>query len=92
MSEEPEDTRDALDTTPQQALEEALQRILDPKHRPPDKALILLLWDENNYDMGFHCAGMKVSEMIALCEVHKRTCLNMMFDVEDDHPHAEDRP
>lgn len=79
----------SLDVTPEHALEEALARVRDPAKRPPDKALVLLLWDDHGgYDTGFHNAGMSASQMIALCEVHKSHCLEMMK--REDRPHSED--
>jgi hypothetical protein len=85
---------DSLDITPEGALQEALARIREPGVKPPDKALVLLLWDETgNYDVRFHNAGMKASEMITLCEVHKAHCLRFMNRaIDDDRPHGEDEP
>jgi hypothetical protein len=86
---EPEE-KSSLDVTPEQALEEALDRVRTK--RAPDKLLVLMLWDENGrYDVGYHNAGMAMSEMITLCEVHKAQCLKDMFsDHSPDCPHSED--
>lgn len=84
---------DSMDVTPEGALEKALER-LRAATRPPDKAIVLLLWDStgHEYDIRHHVSGMHLSEIVALLEVMKARCLREMFEQGDnDRPHAEEK-
>ena len=70
------DHRDSLDVTPENALRDALARAAKEE---PDKAFVILLWDEGGkYETGFHNAGLKTSEAVALLEVMKSRLLGLM--------------
>ncbi len=48
-----------------------------------NKALVLLLDDDDCYDVSFHNSGMSASQCIALCEVAKTLFLIEMGFVEE---------
>ena len=44
----------------------------------PNKLVVLMLDDRDGYRASFEQAGMSCSEMLALAEVHKAKCLELM--------------
>ena len=44
----------------------------------PNKLVVLMLDDRDGYRASFEQAGMSCSEMLALAEVHKTKCLELM--------------
>ena len=44
----------------------------------PTRILVLMLDDRDGYSVSFEQAGMSCSEMIALAEIHKAKCLELM--------------
>ena len=73
---------DAADYTPERLLSEAVERVRADSN-PPSKALLLLLWDDDNkYETQFFNAGLKNSEAVALLEVEKQRFLEMLLGEE----------
>jgi hypothetical protein len=69
---------DSLDITPERALTEALA---DCRKDPPDKAIIIKLWDEGgNYTTSFINAGMSASQVITLLEVMKARMVRSILE------------
>lgn len=79
---EPPEPEDSLDCTPRMAVEISLRDLDKWNQEPrgePSKALIIFLWDDDGqYNTRFANAGMKTSEMVALCEIMKDRFLGFM--------------
>lgn len=85
---------DAMDYTPQRLLEEALRDFNKeskdaalplPFDRPPDKLLIIGLWDDGGeYTTRFYNAGMKMSECMALCAFMQQRFYEIITEPHDE--------
>lgn len=68
--------QNSMDWTPATALQDCMRECVSDN--PPDKILVIALWDEKKYDTRFWNVGMKVSEMVALLEIQKATFFRLM--------------
>lgn len=69
---------DALDQTPEYVLETALAECASSVN-PPDKCLVLFLWDDRGiYDTRFFNAGMSSSQCVALLAVNQAKFIELM--------------
>lgn len=75
-------TRDSMDWTHEELLEEVKATVTDESQRP-DCMLVIILWnDKLDYATRMLNVGMKCSEMVALLEFQKQKVLNLMGEGE----------
>lgn len=85
---EPEEPEHALDATPRQAIESALQIAIhgnpEEGEPPPSKCLVLFLWDDEpgQYAIQQINSGFSNSEAIAFLEAAKFDCLKELRGTE----------